>query len=106
MITRYTKSLIEKLSNRFRTLFEKVSVRHSRIRDANEADLDFSIAVPLFDERELQDEWEKARLADNVYQAYSTAAKDGECSVKIETSVKTSLFECHLDERGLLHFRQ
>lgn len=95
----------ERLSNRFRILFEKVSVRHNRIYDANEADLDFSSAVLLFDEQELQYEWEKARLADNVYQAYSTATKNGKCSIKIEISVKTSLSECHLDERRLLHFR-
>lgn len=32
--------------------------------------------------------------------------KNGERSIRIKTSVKTSLSECHLDERGLLCFRQ
>lgn len=96
----------ERLSNRFRTLFEKVSIRYNRTHKVDETDLEFATPVLLFDDQELQDEWEKARLADSVYQAYSIAVKNGERSIRIKTSVKTSLSECHLDERGLLCFRQ
>jgi len=102
----------ERLSNRFRTLFEKVSVRLSRPRQAvtdaseEEARLDFNTPVSLFEEPELQEEWKKGRATDGTYQLYSQALQQGDRRIAAETGVKTSLSECHLDERGLLCFRQ
>ena len=97
----------ERLSNRFRRMFDKVTVRTGRPRVSDEdVILDFDEEVPLFEERELQDEWRQARRTDVTYQAYSEALKNGERRVAAETGTKTSLSECHLDERGLLCFRQ
>lgn len=46
----------ERLSNRFRTLFEKVSIRYNRTHKVDETDLEFATPVLLFDDQELQDE--------------------------------------------------
>jgi hypothetical protein len=99
----------ERLSNRFRKIFEKVTVRTGRPRASDlddDAPLDFEREIPMFEEEDLQQEWQRARQVDRTYRAYSEALKNGERRIAVETGVKTSLSECHLDERGLLCFRQ
>ena len=96
----------ERLSNRFRKIFDKVTVRTGRPRiNDDDAPLDFEGDVPLFEEEDLQSEWQRARQFDTTYRAYSEALVNGERRIAIETGVKTSLSECSLDERGLLSFR-
>jgi hypothetical protein len=50
-------------------------------------------------------EWRKARASNTAYQRISHALLKGERRIT-EPDIKTSLSECHVDDRGLLHFRQ
>jgi hypothetical protein len=50
----------ERLSNRFRKIFEKVTIRTGRPRISNfddNASLDFKREIPMFEKEELQREW-------------------------------------------------
>jgi transposase InsO family protein len=96
----------ERLTNRFRVLLKRVRIKTGRanLRPAMK-DLDFEKDVPLFEEPELQAEWRKARASDMAYQRISHALLEGERR-NPEPDIKTSLSECHIDDRGLLHFRQ
>jgi hypothetical protein len=98
----------ERLSNRFRAIFKRVSIRSGRAvgTPSEGRAADFNCAVPLFEEPWLQEEWAKARAADEAYQRISLALQEGDRRIAIETGVKTSLSECELDERGLLCFRK
>ncbi|CEJ61941.1 hypothetical protein PMG11_03668 [Penicillium brasilianum] len=101
----------ERLSNRFRVLLKKVKIKIGRLdpqpadHQSNEA-IDFERDIPLFEEEELQAEWKRARASDSIYQRISHALLTGERRIAAETDIKTSLSECHLDDRGVLHFRQ
>jgi hypothetical protein len=97
-----------RLSNRLRTLFPTIRVQTGRTRLSDqdeEAPLDFQASIRLFEDDELQSLWEQARLTDTTYQAISQALKNGDRRLAAQLQVKTSLSECHLDERGLLCFR-
>lgn len=95
----------ERLSNRLRNIFDSVTIRSGSTREGEEAPLDFDQSVRLFEEENMQIAWEAARKSDGTYQVISQAIKDGSSRLPPEVTVKTSLSECHLDERGLLCFR-
>lgn len=98
--------LDERVSYRFRSLFESVKMKPGRPRtDETEDTLDFGQPVSMFEDDQLQRLWIEARKSDRTYQAISQALKKGLRKVDGETDTKTSLSECHLDERGLLCFR-
>lgn len=99
----------ERLTNRFRTLLKRVRIRPSRTEAGasdEEAPLDFETEVPLFDQADMQQEWTQSRAQDPIYHAISLALHNGDRRIATELGVKTSLSECHLDERGLLCYRQ
>lgn len=96
----------ERLNFRFRTLFNnnhKVStVSHLT---AATTELDFESPQSLFQEEELQQLWELARKSDTIYQQISQSVANGTRRLATEIKVQTSIAECHLDDRGLLCFR-
>lgn len=99
----------ERLTNRFRTLLKRVRIKLGRIEaEAGDEDmpLDFETEVPLFDQADMQQEWARSRSQDPAYHAISNALHNGDRRIATEMGVKTSLSECHLDERGLLCYRQ
>lgn len=98
----------ERLSNRFRTLLNCVKIKPARVGTTIDEDtqLDFETEVPLFDQTDMQQEWTRSRAQDPTYHAISIALYDGDRRIAAELGVKTSLSECHLDERGLLCYRQ
>jgi hypothetical protein len=96
----------ERLSNRFRSVFETIRVKTGRIQEKEDPPpLDFDNPIPLFEEQDLQTYWQEARRTDRAYQEISRALKDGERRISAESQVKSSLSECQLDEKGLLCFR-
>lgn len=95
----------ERLSNRFKRIFTNVTIRTGRMRTEREAPRDFETPVFLFEDRELQALWIEARKTDTSYQAITQALYEGERKLPSTVQVKTSLAECHIDERGLLCFR-
>ena len=94
----------ERISHRFRRLLARVRAAPATVRE-DQAELDFETPVPMFEDEELQDLWTQARKNDKTYQSISQALKNGERKLATESQVRTSLSECHLDERGLLCFR-
>jgi hypothetical protein len=96
----------ERLSNRFRTLLKKVQIKTGRPDLPAVEGVDFEKEIPLFEEPTLQQEWKNARSTDPEYQKICEALAKGDRRIAAETNVKTSLSEYHLDERGLLCFRQ
>ena len=98
----------ERLTNRFRTLLKRIRIKPSRTEtEVSDEDilLDFETEVPLFDQADMQQEWTRSRAQDPAYHAISTALHNGDRRIATEVGVKTSLSECHLDERGLLYYR-
>ena len=98
----------ERLSNRFRVLLKRLQVKRARtsgITGDEDINLDFETTVPVFELDEQQREWTRARTTDRSYQAISEALHKGDRRLAADLGIKTSLAECHLDERGLLRFR-
>jgi RNase H-like domain found in reverse transcriptase/Reverse transcriptase (RNA-dependent DNA polymerase)/Integrase zinc binding domain len=97
----------ERLARRFHAIFKRIKVTpgRTRLEQDDQVPLDFNEPVLIFDDPDLQALWEQARKDDLTYQAISLALKNGERRLSAEMQVKTSLSECHLDERGLLCFR-
>ena len=95
----------ERLLNHFRTLFPLVKINTGKIGE-NDIPLNFQTPIPLFDEYKLQELWQEAQQRDTTYHKISEALQKEEKQVAADTHVKTSLSECHLDERGLLCFRK
>jgi transposase InsO family protein len=96
----------ERLSNRFQILLKKVQVKTGRLNLQTVEEADFEKEIQLFEEPTLQQEWKNARSTDQGYQKICEAVVKGDRRIAAETHVKTSLSECHLDERGLLCFRK
>ena len=94
----------ETTSNHSQSIHEKVNVKTERVQ-VDDSPLDFDTPVPLFEEPTLQSLWETSRKSDQVYRTISQALKDGERRIAAEIDVKISLAECQLNEQGLLCFR-
>ena len=96
----------ERLSNRFQVLIKHIKVAPGRTADNDSGTRpDFESDVSMFQQEDQQREWVLARSKDRAYQTISMALYENVRRLPSDIGVKTSLAECHLDERGLLRFR-